>query len=361
MATTGQGFLGCNMFAYCCNNPVTREDPDGAAFDTVFDILSLGASIADVISNPRDPWAWAGLAGDVIDVAVPFVTGVGEVTRAAKVAKETAEAVDDAHDAMKAVSNMADVLPGACFIAGTLVSVEDGYKAIEDIEVGDHVWAWDEETGEVALKQVVETYVRASNELIHIFVNGEEIITTPDHPFYVPVKGWTDAANLRAGDILVLVNGEYVIVEKVQHEILETPVTVYNFQVEDFHTYFVSEICILVHNSCAIVSHEIVLEMQPTREAGMNMLVKELDKTGAFTHGSLPYMGRLEKSYGYQKQIGRISFDKKVNWRLDYDPVKGVHYNIENYLLGKGGKSIKLVIPVNISYDDYKSIIDLWN
>ena len=239
------------MFAYCCNNPVTREDSDGEAFDTVFDLISLGSSIYDVIINPYDPWAWAGLAGDVIDVAVPFVTGVGEVTRAAKVAMETAEAVDDAHDAMKAVSDMVDVLPGACFIAGTLVSVEDGHKAIEDVETGDYVWAWDEETGEVALKQVVETYVRASDELIHIFVNGEEIITTPDHPFYVPVKGWTDAANLRAGDILVLVNGEYVIVEKVQHEILEAPVTVYNFQVEDFHTYFVANTGVLVHNSCS--------------------------------------------------------------------------------------------------------------
>ena len=235
------------MFAYCCNNPVTREDPDGEAFDTVFDILSLGASIADVISNPRDPWAWAGLAGDVIDVAVPFVTGVGEVTRAAKVAKETAEVVDDAHDAMKTVCAFGDA---ACFIAGTLVSVEDGHKAIEDVEAGDYVWAWDEETGEVALKQVVETYVRTSDKLIHIFVNGEEIITTPDHPFYAPVKGWTDAANLRAGDILVLVNGEYVIVEKVQHEILEAPVTVYNFQVEDFHTYFVGNSGVLVHNDC---------------------------------------------------------------------------------------------------------------
>ena len=27
---------------------------------------------------------------------------------------------------------------------------------------------------------------------------------------------------LRAGDILVLVNGEYVVIEKVQHELLET-------------------------------------------------------------------------------------------------------------------------------------------
>ena len=32
-------------------------------------------------------------------------------------------------------------------------------------------------------------------------MNGEEIITTPSHPFYSPVKGWTDAAQLRAGDI----------------------------------------------------------------------------------------------------------------------------------------------------------------
>ena len=47
-----------------------------------------------------------------------------------------------------------------------------------------------------------------------------------------------------------LLNGEYVIVEQVQHEILEAPVTVYNFEVEDFHTYYVSDSAILVHNAC---------------------------------------------------------------------------------------------------------------
>ena len=70
------------------------------------------------------------------------------------------------------------------------------------------------------------------------------------HPFYSPVKGWTDAVQLRAGDILVLVNGEYVVVEKVQHEILEAPVTVYNFNVSDYHTYYVTDAGVLVHNSC---------------------------------------------------------------------------------------------------------------
>ena len=81
-------------------------------------------------------------------------------------------------------------------------------------------------------------------------MNGEEIVATPTHPFYCPVKGWTDAAHLRAGDILVLVNGEYVVVEKIQHELLENPVKVYNFQVADYHTYYVSDNGVLVHNSC---------------------------------------------------------------------------------------------------------------
>ena len=114
------------------------------------------------------------------------------------------------------------------------------------------VWAWDEETGEIALKEVVETYVNETDELVHVFVNGEEIVTTPTHPFYSPVKGWTDAVKLRAGDILVLVNGEYVVVEMIQHEILEVPITVYNFEVTDFHTYYVGKESILVHNVCGV-------------------------------------------------------------------------------------------------------------
>lgn len=140
--------------------------------------------------------------------------------------------------------------PNVCFIAGTMVLVLEGTEAIETIEEGDYVWAWDENTGNVELKPVVETYVNETAELVHVFIDGEEIITTPSHPFYSPVKGWIDAVQLRAGDILVLVNGEYVVVEKIQHEILETPITVYNFQVADYHTYYVSDAGVLVHNKC---------------------------------------------------------------------------------------------------------------
>lgn len=133
-------------------------------------------------------------------------------------------------------------------LIGTLVTTEDGFKPIEEIQVGDKVLSENEQTGEVAIKEVYATSVSETDEFYHIHVNGEEIIATGTHPFYVYKFGWTTARALRAGDVLVLLNGELVTVEWIDHEILESPIYVYNFEVEDFHTYFVGESGILVHN-----------------------------------------------------------------------------------------------------------------
>ena len=136
-----------------------------------------------------------------------------------------------------------------CFVEGTMVLTAAGLVAIESIAVGDMVIATDPETGETAEKEVKNTFVNETEELAHVFVDGEEIVCTPGHKFYAPERGWTSAIKLRAGDKLQLVNGEYVTVEKVQHELLEEPVKVYNFEVEDFHTYYVGADCsVLVHN-----------------------------------------------------------------------------------------------------------------
>ena len=101
--------LGFNMFAYCGNNPVNRNDDGGMFWDTIFDVVSLAMSVAEVVSNPADPWAWAGLVGDAIDL-IPFVSGVGEVTRAIKTVDKITDAVDDVHDAAKAVDNAGDAI-----------------------------------------------------------------------------------------------------------------------------------------------------------------------------------------------------------------------------------------------------------
>ena len=97
-----------NLFAYCDNNPVNRHDNGGNVWETVFDLVSLGFSIYDVVKNPQDPWAWAGVIGDAVDL-IPFVTGVGESIKAIKIARNTVETADTIHDSLKTIDNLSDV------------------------------------------------------------------------------------------------------------------------------------------------------------------------------------------------------------------------------------------------------------
>ncbi len=63
-------------------------------------------------------------------------------------------------------------------------------------------------------------------------------------------KGWVEASALHAGMTIWFANGTKGTVEDISNEGLEEPVTVYNFEVADFHTYFVGESGVLVHNTC---------------------------------------------------------------------------------------------------------------
>ena len=121
--------------------------------------------------------------------------------------------------------------------------------AIEKIKSGDKVISTDPETMETSPKTVLETYIREVTTLVHLTVNGEEIITTIDHPFYVKNQGFIKAGELIVGDELLDVNGNILLVENFDVELTDKPVKVYNFQVEDFHTYYVGGFRILVHNS----------------------------------------------------------------------------------------------------------------
>ena len=89
-------------------------------------------------------------------------------------------------------------------------------------------------------------------------------------------------------------------------------------------------------------SAEIFLPKVSTFEQARN---KALELVGDLGLGSQPVIGRLKTSKGYGKIIGRRSADKKVLWRLDFDPRKGPHINIENYSQGKKGMAQKYCIP----------------
>ncbi|MBQ5560882.1 MAG: hypothetical protein IIT46_14070 [Lachnospiraceae bacterium] len=56
------------------------------------------------------------------------------------------------------------------------------------------------------------------------------------------VAGTIIKTKLEVGDEILTSEGQKISIEKIEIEVLAEPVYVYNFTVEDFHTYFVSEL-----------------------------------------------------------------------------------------------------------------------
>lgn len=133
-----------------------------------------------------------------------------------------------------------------CFTAGTKVLTDEGEKPIEEIEVGDKVLAKSDETGEVAYKEVVGLFQKQTDEIYKVYIGDEVIEATAEHPFWLDGKGWTEVKDLKVGDLLVTSGGATLAIDKIKKEPREA--TVYNFEVADFHSYFVSNLGIWVHN-----------------------------------------------------------------------------------------------------------------
>jgi Pretoxin HINT domain len=75
------------------------------------------------------------------------------------------------------------------------------------------------------------------------------LCTTEEHPFWVPEVGWIAAKDLSTGTYLQTKTESWLDIDKIESHTSLT--NVYNFEVEGFHTYFVSDLGLLVHNSCS--------------------------------------------------------------------------------------------------------------
>ncbi len=189
---------------------------------------------------------------------------------------------------------------GGCFIKGTRVYTKDGKKPIEEITVGDWVLSSPEDgSGQPEYKRVVRTFAHDPQPIFKITIHPEGwvfpdhsyfVVATGNHPFWVEGVGWTRADALkpqqwlRQGDGgrafvggvsriyrtgeggigwipsgndpkgrgVVFDYANYAAVddsvkEKLRYlpnEVLASDdpylrVPVFNFEVEDFHTYYV--------------------------------------------------------------------------------------------------------------------------
>ncbi|MCD3274909.1 hypothetical protein G8V30_08190 [Clostridium botulinum C/D] len=86
-------------------------------------------------------------------------------------------------------------------------------------------------------------------------------------------EGWVEAGNLKVGDKVPLYSGKVTEVSRINLEILKKPVKVYNFEVEDWHMYFVSHRNVLVHNMCAQpIKHKYFPSKRTARQRKENSL-----------------------------------------------------------------------------------------
>ena len=142
---------------------------------------------------------------------------------------------------------LCNVPGGACFVKGTLVATQNGLRAIETLQPKELVWSRDESSGKTQLKPIAQTFERYSTTLALTFSNGETVETTSEHPFYVVGLGFVKAGELGIGSSIVTRAGPSVSLTSVKAGAAQT---VYNFEVAEFHTYFVGQGEVWVHNTC---------------------------------------------------------------------------------------------------------------
>jgi len=140
-----------------------------------------------------------------------------------------------------------------CSFSGeTEVLMADGAtKPISEIEVGDFVLAEDPETGERGEREVTHLWVH-QDMIIDLEIDGHDVATTEDHPFWNDTDGeWQRADALDRGDLLVTAGGATLIVDGMDWGSARTT-TAYNLTVDGVHTYFVAvgDEPVLVHNVC---------------------------------------------------------------------------------------------------------------
>ena len=80
-------------------------------------------------------------------------------------------------------------------------------------------------------------------------INGEEVTTTPEHPFLRANGEWTPAGELAIGATLRHADGSVGRVQAIAFA--ATPQVMYNMTVADAHTYTVGDGEWVVHNSCS--------------------------------------------------------------------------------------------------------------
>ena len=267
-----------NRYAYANNNPLFYIDPDGA-FGTPNDDDSLNRGIdhaggANQIgkafqdlqksfhnATPEQKRKALGKAAGIGAATAAVLSGNPEaVPGAYKLGEEVEESyLSNTNKSNTSASNEADSAAN-CFIKDTLVETNGGLKPIQAIAVGDKVTSEDPVSGKISFKPVLQLYHHHHKEILDLTLtdnNGhtQTVGVTPGHRFMDSnVHHWVEAGQLHIGETLVSEHNGSLTVAGIKIDAKKQDT--YNFEVKDFHTYFVGNDQAWVHNDCTPTNRE---------------------------------------------------------------------------------------------------------
>ena len=266
---------------------------------------------------------------------------------------------------------------GGCFPAGTEVKTPDGTVPIERIKPGTKIISYDFNRRRWVEAEASRLILRQYNgEFVTIALGETSLQSTANHPFLVidgreldsrPVPAdigededaavaqgrWVQAKDLRAGDLLMTVDGGGLRVTGLASHIADA--VVYNLAVEDYCNYTVCRAGVLVHNKGAQESSDSGIDTNLLVRVHGNVILEnyEISILEAYDAGVL--LSWLERR-GYHADNSAVEiFEYYINkgWSfvaVKLNPEKGREYENE-FLppLTVSYQNDRLVFPLKIS------------
>ena len=165
------------------------------------------------------------------------------------------------------------------------------------------------------------------------------------------------AEHLKTGDKVINSDGSLVIVERIESLSYNEGKAIYNLNVEDNHTYFVSEEKVCVHNNCIVSSEKV--------ERIFNAIPESTPKDISWNDFQTLMKGEgntAEKAEAYFKFVGRDS--KSINnvGKITEGMGKANYKNIDDFIAGNKNFDDVLDDYAKIYADKINSNVDWsWN
>lgn len=155
--------------------------------------------------------------------------------------KERSDTTQEAHS-LEGIFVQNHVEAGGCFVSGTKILMADKtLKNIEDVSVGEYVFTRSSKTDSKLVKaKVLKTH--KTEEAGYLIINGD-LKVTANHIMWVN-NTWKEAGSVQVGDTLTDNQGKQVAVISVEWQ--RNKVSVYNLEIDKYHTYFANNVW--VHN-----------------------------------------------------------------------------------------------------------------